>query len=101
MTGYRTPSHGEFATPSFQTPHAAYLGVQFTTPISLRRESPRLTTPVQEARTPTVHTQTDVNAKPKVKRLQQDLLVLTSFKDNSTLHWRPIWFSQEAFANRT
>ncbi|CBX94821.1 hypothetical protein LEMA_P118240.1 [Plenodomus lingam JN3] len=31
-------------------------------------------------------------------RLQHDLLLLTSFNDNTTLHWRPSWFPQTPFA---
>ena len=37
-------------------------------------------------------TQDSVNLHPMLKRFQQDLLVLTSFNDNSTLTWRPTWF---------
>jgi hypothetical protein len=39
-------------------------------------------------------TQALVNANPTLKRFQQDLLILTSFHDTSTLHWRPSWFPQ-------
>ncbi|KAF2254403.1 hypothetical protein BU26DRAFT_537225 [Trematosphaeria pertusa] len=45
-------------------------------------------------------TQDMVEADPRLKRLQQDLLVLTSFNDNSTIHWRPSWFQQEPFSSR-
>ncbi|KAF2000264.1 hypothetical protein P154DRAFT_410183, partial [Amniculicola lignicola CBS 123094] len=41
-------------------------------------------------------TQAMVDADPGLKRLQQDLLVLTSIVDNSTLHWRPDWFIADA-----
>jgi len=41
-----------------------------------------------------------VDDSPQLKRLQNDLLVLTSFPENSTLHWRPTWFSQGEFAAR-
>jgi hypothetical protein len=37
-------------------------------------------------------------AATALKRLQFDLLLLTSFSDNSTLHWRPSWFSQAPFS---
>jgi hypothetical protein len=40
-------------------------------------------------------TQATVNADPRLKRFQQDPLVLASFNDNSTLHWRPSWFQQD------
>ncbi|KAF1365817.1 hypothetical protein EJ07DRAFT_50770, partial [Lizonia empirigonia] len=46
---------------------------------------------------PPVLAQTDVDANPTVKRLQQDLLILTGFNDNATLHWRPTWFTQGSF----
>lgn len=42
-------------------------------------------------------TQSMVEANLELKRFQQDLLVLTSFNDNSTLHWRPSWFTKPAF----
>ncbi|KAF2279536.1 uncharacterized protein EI97DRAFT_179060 [Westerdykella ornata] len=45
-------------------------------------------------------TQDLVDADPALKRFQQDLLVLTSFKDNETLHWRPSWFPQGEFATK-
>lgn len=41
--------------------------------------------------------QTEIDADPNIKRLQQDLLILTSFNDNSTLYWRPAWFTQGSF----
>jgi hypothetical protein len=43
-------------------------------------------------------TQAAVDAKPALKRFQLDLLVLTAFAENSTLHWRPSWFPQDAHA---
>ena len=33
-----------------------------------------------------------MDSSPTVKRFQQDLLILTGFNDNSSLHWRPAWF---------
>ena len=42
-------------------------------------------------------TQDDIEADMQLKRRQQDLLVLTSLNDNSTLHWRPSWFRQDPF----
>jgi hypothetical protein len=47
---------------------------------------------------PETLTQDIVNADPQLKRFQKDLLILTSFNDNSTLHWRPSWFQQESFS---
>jgi hypothetical protein len=32
---------------------------------------------------------------PAPTRLQQDLLLLTSFNDNTSLHWRPAWFPRQ------
>jgi hypothetical protein len=42
---------------------------------------------------PTDLTQPLVEANSELKRLQQDLLILTSFNDNSSLYWRPSWFN--------
>jgi hypothetical protein len=39
-------------------------------------------------------TQPMVEANPELKRLQQDLLILTSFNDNISLYWRPSWFNK-------
>lgn len=39
-------------------------------------------------------TQAIVDADPNLKRFQQDLLILTSFNENETLHCRPSWFIQ-------
>ncbi|KAF2747599.1 hypothetical protein M011DRAFT_380824, partial [Sporormia fimetaria CBS 119925] len=43
---------------------------------------------------PLLHTLTQppVISNPPLHRLQKDLLILTSFPENSTLHWRPSWF---------
>ncbi|KAF2476182.1 uncharacterized protein BDR25DRAFT_309618 [Lindgomyces ingoldianus] len=41
-----------------------------------------------------------VNSNAQLKRLQNDLLILTSFPDNSTLRWRPSWFLQDDFAQK-
>ncbi|KAF2691615.1 hypothetical protein K458DRAFT_269862, partial [Lentithecium fluviatile CBS 122367] len=54
---------------------------------------------------PTFHipqnlTQSMVEADPRLKRLQQDLLNLTSFNDNSTLRWRPSWFIEPKSSSR-
>ncbi|KAF2632696.1 hypothetical protein BU25DRAFT_470593 [Macroventuria anomochaeta] len=76
MSGCCTPPYTGPATPSPEPPHSASPGVQLATPIML--------------------TQTEVDPNPTVKRFQQDLLILTGFNDNSILHWRPVWFSQNS-----
>lgn len=43
-------------------------------------------------------TQPIVDADPQLKRFQQDLIILTGFHENDTLHWRPSWFQQEPFS---
>ena len=43
-------------------------------------------------------TQELVETMPELKRWQEDLLILTGFSDNSTLHWRPSWFAQSEYA---
>ena len=100
MSGYCTPPHGETATPSPKTPYTIQPNHQLATPITLDWDSPGPTTWIEKPRAPTVLTQTEVNANPKLKRLQQDLLILTGFNDNYTLYWRPAWFSQTTSANR-
>jgi hypothetical protein len=45
-------------------------------------------------------TQDIVDADPDLKRVQQDLLLLTGFNDNETLHWRPSWFPQANHAGQ-
>ncbi|KAH6538279.1 hypothetical protein HBI81_056180 [Parastagonospora nodorum] len=70
---------------------------------SLRSTTPQsINTPITRAR-PTIPgylTQALVLSNPQLRRLQQDLLVLTSFNENSTLHWRPPWFAQDLHAAR-
>lgn len=39
-------------------------------------------------------TQQMVEQNPFLLRVQQDLLVLTSFSENSSIHWRPPWFQK-------
>ncbi|KAF2856930.1 hypothetical protein T440DRAFT_524813 [Plenodomus tracheiphilus IPT5] len=43
-------------------------------------------------------TPTLINANPALKRLQQDLIILTSLNENETLHWRPSWFEHGPFS---
>ncbi|KAH7078313.1 hypothetical protein FB567DRAFT_132270 [Paraphoma chrysanthemicola] len=54
--------------------------------------TPPLTTPTQRPPIPETLTQALVESNSALKRLQQDLLILTSFPDNSSLLWRPPWF---------
>lgn len=42
----------------------------------------------------------DVLKDGRLEMVMHDLLVLTSFKDSSTLRWRPKWFAQAPFAGR-
>ncbi|KAL1611905.1 hypothetical protein SLS60_000127 [Paraconiothyrium brasiliense] len=72
------------------------------TPISPTASSPANATSAARLPTfsiPTNLTQAAVEASPQLKRLQQDLLVLTSFPDNSSLHWRPSWFSSPTYSS--
>jgi hypothetical protein len=55
-------------------------------------EKPRSRTRISGFYIPVDLTQAAVEASSQLKRLQQDLLVLTSFADNSSLTWRPSWF---------
>lgn len=97
MDGSTTPSRAGLTIFDPTTPQTAAAETQLATPISLVWESPKPKTPVQETQIPPVLAQTDVDANPTVKRLQQDLLILTGFNDNATLHWRPTWFTQGSF----
>ncbi|KAJ4357438.1 uncharacterized protein N0V89_002013 [Didymosphaeria variabile] len=77
----------------------AMANFQADTPISPAPSSPEKQS--SAARVPTFSipadlTQAAVEASPQLKRLQQDLLVLTSFVDNSSLTWRPSWFSDDS-----
>jgi hypothetical protein len=65
----------------------------YATPMS--QSSTYLDTAFERLKIPTNVTQAMVHANPQFKRFQQDLLVLTSFCDNETLHWRPSWFQQD------
>ncbi|KAH7079010.1 hypothetical protein BKA63DRAFT_256198 [Paraphoma chrysanthemicola] len=70
--------------------------------VSLKQATTSNTTPAPTPTPPTAQsqrppipetlTQALVDATPALKRLQQDLLILTSFPDNSSLFWRPPWF---------
>lgn len=92
MNGCCTPPHSELATTTFTTPPNVIPYPRFATPVSLEYGSPE-TMPVQNTHSLELLTQTQVNSSAEVKRLQQDLLILTGFNDNSTLHWRPVWFT--------
>jgi hypothetical protein len=68
----------------------------YATPTSIVSASPSTTS--TSRRTPTIPanlTQAIVDSDPELKRFQQDLLILTSFNETSTLHWRPSWFDQD------
>ena len=73
--------------------------VDIATPTSLKSTSSRLTSKLQGPSflIPQNLTQARVDQIPELKRHQQDLLVLTSLSNNSTLHWRPAWFKQDPF----
>jgi hypothetical protein len=83
-------------------PHTRYLAPvddttsNYTSPSSL---SPANSEPPSKLLTVLMNlTQDIVNARPDLKRFQKDLIVLTSFNENETLHWRPSWFLQEPYA---
>lgn len=63
---------------------------------SLKWDSPKPDTPVRDVHFSALRTQQEVYASPSIRRLQQDLLILTSFNDNSSLHWRPCWFNEDS-----
>lgn len=91
----KTPDMGATSTLAPHSPVSTSQSISsegFTPPTSKARHS--------TFQIPSNITQDIVEADPKLKRLQQDLLVLTSFNDNSTLHWRPSWFPQGPFSGR-
>jgi hypothetical protein len=71
--------------------------IDFATPVIITPLSPKLSPPPPTVVIPENITQDDVEADLKLKRLQQDLLLLTSLNDNSSLYWRPSWFQQDDF----
>lgn len=94
------------AQPPATAPHIEQLALQnetttsYATPMSLNSSPTSKTTPSYETPIPIPPdlTQSLVLSSPRLHRLQQDLLVLTSFNENSTLHWRPSWFAQDPHA---
>lgn len=89
MSSHHTPPHGGPTTPTITYPDSAIDKLQAVTATTPKRESPDSNTLVA------LCTQKDVDAKPAIKRIQQDLLILTSFNDNSSLCWRPSWFKEK------
>lgn len=78
MSVYLSPPRSGVAThPS--TPHSANPAAQPATPVS------EMTLPTSIFPPPSF-------PQPEPAHLQRDLLVLTSFNDNTTLRWRPSWF---------
>jgi hypothetical protein len=80
-------------TPPYSTPNTPSLESDALPFISTPKSTSGVTS------TPTLNipenlTQQLVEEMPELKRWQQDLLILTAFNDNSTLHWRPSWFGQ-------
>lgn len=65
--------------------------------LSLTSTTPYYPTPIP---IPKNLTQAMVETNPRPHRLQRDLLILTSFNENETIHWRPAWFPQEERAGR-
>ncbi|KAF3004266.1 hypothetical protein E8E13_008200 [Curvularia kusanoi] len=97
LNGPYTPPKSCFATSSPYSPSSTNITVQPGTLFSPVWEPPT-PTPTRfsaSASAPAAPPpQADHSIHPSASRLQQDLLLLTSFNDNSTLHWRPSWFPQ-------
>ncbi|KAJ4989788.1 hypothetical protein SVAN01_04625 [Stagonosporopsis vannaccii] len=80
---------GGYCTPP-PPPHAPPNDAHLTTPTSLSKKPTPTTstlpsTPLGRERRPTA-------AAPTPEQLKHDLLLLTAFPDNTTLHFRPAWF---------
>ncbi|CAE7206375.1 hypothetical protein P3342_011407 [Pyrenophora teres f. teres] len=103
MGSHETPPYSGPNTPESNTSGPEEVAVGITTPTSFTATSPQ---PVSKVRgssflIPENLTQAVVERTPQLKRLQRDLLILTSFNDNSTLHWRPFWFKQDPFNKKS
>jgi hypothetical protein len=81
------------ATPPPSTPDSLVSSFQLETPVSLNCRSPKSIWAADDAHCPPRLTHEEIDTNPKLKRLQQDLLILTGFDENSTLHWKPAWFT--------
>ncbi|RMZ72257.1 hypothetical protein GMOD_00007269 [Pyrenophora seminiperda CCB06] len=99
MGTHGTPPNSGSSTPETDMPGSERVKIDVATPISLDATSPQPDSHSQDRSflIPPNLTQARVDRDPQLKRLQQDLLILTSFNDNSTLHWRPSWFKQDPF----
>lgn len=73
---------------------------QLTTPISLKWESLKSDTLIPKDKVVTSRTQKDADSNWSAKRLQQDVLILTSFNDKPSLYLRPAWFKEEYTSGR-
>ncbi|EDU50101.1 hypothetical protein PtrSN002B_011364 [Pyrenophora tritici-repentis] len=103
MGSHDTPPYSGPNTPGSHTSGPEEGTVGIATPNSFTATSPQ---PVSKVRAPSFLipenlTQAVVEQNPQLKRLQLDLLNLTSFNDNSTLHWRPSWFKQDPFNKKS
>jgi hypothetical protein len=98
MDDYRdTPPYSDPLTPDIGPMDAGVESdtYQYATPNSITSDVIRT-----KPQIPANLTQNMVDADPELKRFQQDLLILTSFNDNETLHWRPHWFKQEPYSKQ-
>jgi hypothetical protein len=97
-----TPPNSRPNTPDPETPKSARqhsnVEASIATPTSIASTSPALAPEISAFSVPKHLTQGFVEIDPQLKRFQQDLLVLTGLNDNSTLHWRPTWFTQESLS---
>ncbi|CAN9294849.1 unnamed protein product [Alternaria alternata] len=99
MQNRDTPPHSGPNTPETQVLRysPATTTDSLATPTSLPSVSLTSTPKTSRYQASKNPTQDEVEAGLLLKRHQQDLLVLTSLNDNSTLHWRPSWFEQVPF----
>jgi hypothetical protein len=97
IDGYRTPPQDRLTTPPRSSAKNTVNKSQLETPTSVKWESPKPRPPVRDVLFAASRMQKEVDSSPAVKRLQQDLLILTGFNDNSSLHWRPAWFDEGRF----
>ncbi|CAO2657304.1 Nn.00g034300.m01.CDS01 [Neocucurbitaria sp. VM-36] len=100
MEYHDTPPCSDSDTPDAATLNVNVTEVSLATPTSISSRSLELTSEAYRIRIPANLTQAAVDVDYQLKRIQQDLLILTSINENETIHWRPSWFNQEPFSNK-
>lgn len=83
-SGYRSPPRDELTTTSGLSARSIVYETQLANLSSVRLESSKPKVSVRDVSLSALRTQKEVESSATVKRLQQDLLILTGFNDNSS-----------------